>query len=48
MDNDKTAAAIAAAVQGIGFALAQSPTAPHFTYEFAEVWPGMAYFDLAV
>ncbi|MBE5440212.1 hypothetical protein [Mycobacteroides abscessus] len=48
VSNDKTAAAVAAASQGIGFALAQPPTAPHITYEFAEVWPGMTYFDLAV
>lgn len=48
VSNDKTAAAVAAASQGIGFALAKPPTAPHITYEFAEVWPGMTYFDLAV
>lgn len=48
VDNDKTAAAVAAARQGIEFVLTQPPTAPHITYEFAEVWPGMTYFDLAV
>lgn len=43
---DDLAAAINAAVVAIRFAA--SGTAPHITYETAEVWPGQTYLGLAV
>lgn len=41
-------AAVQAAIQGIRFATAQPPTAPHITYEWAEAIPGKSYLDLGV
>lgn len=42
------AAVMQAAFQGIKFATTNPPTAPHITYEFAEVVPGRTYLDIGV
>lgn len=42
------AGAAQAAVIALRFVAAQPPTAPHITYEFAEVWPGQTYLGLAI
>lgn len=42
------AAAAQAAIIALQFVTANPPTAPHITYEYAEVWPGQTYLGLAI
>ena len=46
--NNETGAAVQAAIQALKFVASQPPTAPHITYEFAEVLPGRTYLDIGI